>query len=387
MGPEKQIRKVETSEYDSVLGQKSIAVDGSRVYITWADVTDLEGIIYCARSSDNGQNFDAPAKVNDADRQDSKLRPSIAIDDDHSIYIVWEDYSNLNPFSDAPDIYMSKSNNNGYSFGQDIKVNDVEDISDDAQTAPMIVANGSGQLFVTWMEKPTGSSFKHIRLARSTNGGTSFQPEVKVSNDALRTGDPALGVSPTGVIWVAWRDYRSDNQDVYASRSGDNGATFGPELKVNDDPGYEYQTSPCLAVDENGVAYIAWQDSRDPGRNDFDIYFAYSTSTNSFSTNKRINRIDDVAMCPNIALTPGGGVFVTYRDMRDDAGGDIYVTGSLDGGNTFSLHHDVKVNEDTTPSIQLSPQIAIGDDGKLHIAWGDGRDLKPSIYYAQSIYP
>ena len=387
VGENKQIKGINTSEYDSVLGQKAIAVDQNRIYITWADVENLEGVIYCARSIDGGQNFENPVKVNDANRDDSKLRPSIAVDEAHSVYVVWEDYCNLNPFSDAPDIYLSKSNNYGYSFGQDIQVNDDEDICDDSQTYPMIVARETGKLYISWMEKPTGLSYKHIRLVRSTDGATSFSDEIQVSNQALRTGDPVLGVSPNGVIWVAWRDYRNDNQDIFAARSADDGNTFGPELKVNDDSGYEYQTSPCIAVDEDGVAYIAWQDSRDPGRNDFDIYFAYSVGTNAFSVNKRINRIDNVAFQPNIALISDGGVFVTYRDMRDDLGGDIYVTGSLDRGQSFSIHHDVKVNDDNEASIQLSPQIAISEDGALHFAWGDGRGLNPSIYYAQSIFP
>jgi len=386
MGENKSITDIALPQRNVVLGRRSVAVDDNRVYVTWADIQGYTGVILCSRSSDNGETFSPPVTVNDADHVDAKQRPSIAVSSTGRVYIVWEDYGNLNPFSDAPDILSASSNNQGYSFGSVVKVNDIETVADDFQTEPTVCTGNAGDVFVCWMEKPSGNSFKHIRVAHSVDSGLTFT-EKKIVSEQLRVGNPTMDANSNGTIWVAWRDYRNENQDIFAVCSTNNGTSYGSEIRVNDDQTAEYQSAPSLVVDDDGVAYIAWEDSRQPGRSDFNIYFAHSTSSTSFSENQRINRIDNVAMNPNIAIAPNGGIFVVYRDMRSDVCGDIYVTGSLDKGQTFSVHHDVKVNDDDTPSIQITPQVAVGAYSKIHVIWGDGRGGNPSVFYANSIYP
>lgn len=386
MGENKSIANIALSEHNVVLGRRSVAVDDNRVYITWTDIQGYNGVILCSRSSDNGETFSSPVTVNDSDHQDAKQRPSIAVSSTGKVIIVWEDYGNLNPFSDAPDIMSASSNNQAYSFGDVVKVNDIETVADDFQTEPTVCTGAADDIFVCWMEKPSGDSFKHIRVARSTDSGLTFT-EKKITSEQLRVGNPTMDVNSNGTIWVAWRDYRNENQDIFAVCSTNNGTSYGSETRVNDDATAEYQSAPSLVVDDDGIAYIAWEDSRQPGRNDFNIYFAHSTGITSFSENQRINRIDNNAMNPNISMSPNGGIFVVYRDMRSDICGDIYVTGSLDKGQTFSVHHDVKVNDDDTPSIQITPLVAVGSLNKIHVIWGDGRDGNPSVFYANSIYP
>jgi hypothetical protein len=377
------LTEIHSSAHEVVLGRKSIAVDGHRVYVVWSDVVDMRGVVCCAKSNDGGQTFGSPIQVNDANHEDIKQKPAIAVDSEGTIYVVWEDYGNLNPFSDAPDILMAKSNNNAYSFGQNVMVNDEEDVADDFQTEPIVCTSANDHVFVCWMERLSGSTAKHIRMARSSNGGTSFA-ETQVSSEQLRTGSPTMDANDDGTIWIAWRDYRCDNQDIFAARSSNNGQTFSQEIKVNDDSGYAFQSEPSLGVDDDGKCYIAWLDRRN-GR--FDIFFARSEGVSAFSTNKMINRIPGTAINPIVAVTGDGGVFVVHKDTRSDALGDIFVTASLDAGTTFTDQHDVKINDDQGMAIQLSPQIALGQDGKLHFVWGDGRGNNPRVFYAQSIFP
>ncbi|MFH1513842.1 MAG: sialidase family protein [bacterium] len=386
MGANIPIAPIEIPYHDIVLGRRSIAVDQNYVYVVWTDIDSMKGVVLCSSSSDGGETFGLPVTVNDSSHQDGKQKPSVTTDSLGNVYIVWEDYGNLNPFSDASDILMSISHDHGMSFNDDVRVNDTELVDDDNQFEPGVCVGANNILFVCWMEKPSAESFKQIRVARSTNMGVTFT-EKAVSSQQLRTGNPTMDANENGIVWVAWRDYRRDHQDIYACKSTNNGLAYGQEIRVNDDETAEYQSAPSLAVGSDGTAYIAWEDSRKPGNHDFNIYFAYSIGNTSFSENQKINRIDDVAINPKLAITPEGGVFVVYRDMRNEAVGDIYVTGSLDKGKTFSVHHDVMVNDDLNGGIQLSSQIAVGSDGKLHVTWCDGRDGNPRIFYAGSLFP
>jgi hypothetical protein len=383
MGSNIPVADINTTSHEIVLGKKSVAVDEHRIYVVWCDVEDLKGKVYCSRSMDSGLTFEEPLLVNDTDHQDSKQRPSVAVDGEGIVYVVWEDYENLNPFSDCADIFLSSSNNYGYSFGQDSMVNDVEDQASDGQSEPSICAVGDGTVYVSWVEQGEGSSLKKINVAHSVNKGITFE-ETSASTEQLRTGTPSLAANESGTVWVAWRDYRNGQQDVFASRSTDGAQNFGPEIRINDDAGNKFQSDPALAINSDGTAYAAWIDTRDSGYN---IYFARSTSGTTFSTNQKINRINGTALAPNIASTPNGCIYVTYRDMRNDSMGDIYITSSLNGGESFTTDHDVLVNDDPAPSIQQYPQVAVGSNGKVHLIWGDGRGLDPRIFYAQSIYP
>lgn len=383
MGSNLPISGIHTTTHEIVLGKKSVAVDQHRIYVVWCDVEDLEGRVYCSRSIDSGLTFQTPLLVNDADHQDSKQRPSVAVDGEGVVYVIWEDFENLNPFSDCADIFMSSSNNYGYSFGQDIMVNDFEDQASDGQSESAICAVGDGKVYVCWVEQQEGSAQKNIKVARSTNQGVTFT-ESAASTNQLRTGNPSIAANESGTVWVAWRDYRNGQQDVFASRSTDGAICFGPETRINDDAGVKYQSDPVLAINSDGTAYAAWLDTRDEGYN---VYFARSTSGTTFSANQKINRINGTALSPNITSTPNGAIYVAYRDMRDDSMGDIYVTSSLNGGVCFTTDHDVLVNDDSAPSIQQFPQVAVGSNGRVHLIWGDGRGLNPRIFYAQSIYP
>jgi len=61
---------------------------------------------------------------------------------------------------------------------------------------------------------------------------------------------------------------RAQQADIFVSRSTDNGTTFGPPVKVNDDPGTTSHVFPTVQVNKNGSVFVGWLDRRnDPTYN------------------------------------------------------------------------------------------------------------------------
>jgi len=70
----------------------------------------------------------------------------------------------------------------------------------------------------------------------------------------------------------------SNGTDIFVSRSTDNGVSWSPPLRVNDDPAgvANDQFNQWLAVDpSNGSVNLSWNDTRnDPARLSTDIFYA-----------------------------------------------------------------------------------------------------------------
>lgn len=205
----------------------------------------------------------------------------------------------------------------------------------------------TGDLYVTWEEMGTG--VPQILFARSGDGGATWGQPVKVNDvDPKRDWDfsdqmPTMSVAPNGRIDIAWYDYRNDPtyktgdtrngfQDVYYAASTDGGRTWSKNRPLNDRPidrrfgprrtGGIY--GPLGVVSTDKVAYVAWDDTRngnDQNANQ-DIYFTrvrYAPAAEAFGAAKRTGVSPWAAglLGAAIAVAVGGMVVITAaQDLR-----------------------------------------------------------------------
>lgn len=250
-------------------GRPDIAIDSNDViHIVWNDNRlDPDPInppnyfdIFYANSTDGGVTFSPNKKITDV-MPASARSPAIAIDDKDNIHVAWCDYRNTG--ITGPDIYYANSTDGGSSFSSNKRVSD--DTADLYQYTPDIAANG-GIIGIVWDDDRESS----IYFANSTDGGITFSPNKRVNSftgGLHQTG--SIAINGEGYICVAWE---GGSIDIYFANSTDGGATFSPSQRVNDDSGSDYQRWPSLAL-RNRTVYIAWQDDRN---GNYDIYFSRS---------------------------------------------------------------------------------------------------------------
>jgi len=157
--------------------------------------------------------------------------------------------------------------------------------------------------------------------------------------------NPAMAGNGNGVLYAVWEDGRNGgvfNRDIYFTLSTDGGFTWAEDdIRVNDDdplPHTANQNKPDLAYDPSrDLLYAVWQDQRS---GDFDIYFSYwpAPTVTGWSTNTLLS-IDPPT--------------------------------SLDANQL-------------NPSIVVGPKVPGGGPVGVYVVWEDRRNGNDDVYLSRS---
>ncbi len=178
----------------------------------------------------------------------TSLIPAMAVDRSNGahrgrIYVVWNDERNGDP-----DILLTYSSDQGDTWSTPERVNDDYTGGGTDQLFPWVWVNDSGQVQVMFLDRredPANLKFA-IYLATSTDGGVTFGPNVRISDPALAQGgvgrdvntflgDYIGGVSAGGRAFLVWTDGRSGDLDIFVRSV--NEADFDADGVGNDGDG------------------------------------------------------------------------------------------------------------------------------------------------------
>ncbi len=106
--------------------------------------------------------------------------------------------------------------------------------------APQLVVDGRGSVHLVWGESLAGPLERHhIRYARSTDGGRTFEPprEIPGAHGAVyeSVNFPAVGLDGAWNVYILWHlfpDHTALPQGLGFSVSQDGGETFAPPAVV-----------------------------------------------------------------------------------------------------------------------------------------------------------
>lgn len=201
--------------------------------------------------------------------------------------------------------------------------------------------------------------------------------EVTAITDAARQEAPVM-VNGTDALYIAWEDDRNGgiyNKDVFFAYSSDGGESWSPDIRVNQDPVTEEsnQASPALAF-HGSTLYALWQDNR---QGNYDIYMARSTDDGEHWDEPEGNPINDDQgdadqVHPSLAVGDDGTLYAVWQDERN-GNNDIYLSRSQDGGETWSQNTFVTDDPESTEQRQTSPSIAV-HEGIVYLVWEDERN-------------
>jgi hypothetical protein len=231
------------------------------------------------------------------------------------------------------------------------------------------IAASGDSLYVVWFDNRDGNN--EIYFKRSVDNGASWGADTRLTTDAAGSNLPAIAVSGQD-IHVAWSDARDGNFEIYYKHSADAGVTWSSDTRLTNDAAISSQ--PCLALSGANV-YMAFRDSRDGNQ---EIYFKRSVDNGvTWSTDARLTNNSEQSFGANL-VADGQYLAMVWLDSRD-GNAEIYFRKSLDGGTSWGseirLTNDINASQ--TPSVAIS-----GSD--LHVTWNDNRDGNFEIYYKHS---
>ncbi|RJP77401.1 MAG: exo-alpha-sialidase [Candidatus Zixiibacteriota bacterium] len=260
--------------------------------------------LFVARSTDGGVNWDPFVPAVNAVPDAFEDKELIACDRtgglyDGNLYVAWARFTNNVTVSR---IHVVRSTNGGVSWDAPVQVSDTTSVQ---WAVPAV--GPDGQVYVGWVRyNPPGIyldrsldggvTWRQDRLVQTTAFAQAYiNPQLAMFNF------PALDVDITagprrGYLYIAFTDDLYGDTDLFFTRSTDGGTTWSPRVRINDDAvanGCD-QFHPWLVCDEQGALHVTFYDRRnDPGQNLLmDLYYAYSTDGGeNWSVNERITTV------------------------------------------------------------------------------------------------
>lgn len=240
-------------------------------------------------SSPDGINWTVSGCAHNGSNDD---RPSMWVDNDPTSLGYGRMYVSFNNFNlDNGALEVSYSDNGtswttvplSSTFYRDVQITGAQ-VSPSANRAAL---NGYDSVFVASMNEGGGGGANRINLMfRSNNGGATwtmitmgapFAPPgdgVCSSNSYFEQvnpiwrhmgwGEPGVGPNNTVHYTYAGAGTNSDHGDIFYTRSTDNGTTWSTPIKLNTDPDQQYHTQwmPNLSVTPGGKVTVSWYDRR-----------------------------------------------------------------------------------------------------------------------------
>jgi hypothetical protein len=267
------------------------------------------------------------------------------------VIVTWfsETFALVPPFNDVSQrIEYAVSNDDGNSFGP---------------TRTVAPVNPQGEPLGYNRGRPTILNTPYIFVDRGSDDG------VITSQETSRPGFGNVyiayfsGKPPFGTVTKA--------ADIFVSTSTDNGTTFGPPVKVNDDNTATTHVFPSVQANKNGDVYVAWLDRRqDPVANTFtDLYAAVSKTFGASFGHNKLQTDESTQWDDRADALPNFGDY----NSSEMLGFNQFVTVWSDGRFPAGVFNLV-----TTPGTPGFPFLASTPDAMFTIANGLGVGQDPN---------
>jgi hypothetical protein len=348
--------------YLSYNNTRCIATSGALVCVVWWDIRDGNREIYFKRSTDAGLTWDNDTRLtNNTAWSDF---PCIAISGS-VIHVIWMDDRNESYY---PEIYYKRSSDGGLTWGEDVQL--TSDPSDPG--VPSIAAIGS-DVHIVWHDIRDGNW--EIYYKRSTDGGLTWGPDQRLTNDAATSERPSIavtGTEPNEEISVVWDDDRDGDKEIYFVHSSDGGVTWQSQTRLTSSIGES--EAACIGAFNSNV-HVTWVDSRDGNS---EIYYKKSTDSGlTWGDDMRLTNDPVVSANPSIALS-GNNIHIVWIDWREN-NEEVYYKHSTDNGTGWDT--DTRLTDNPANSenafIAISGQV-------VHVLWQDKRNGNEDIFYKQN---
>lgn len=233
------------------------------------------------------------------------------------------------------------------------------------------VAANRDTIHITWSDQRDGNS--EIYYKRSINGGTDWDPDIRITNNSASSGQSSVGVAGLNVH-IIWQDDRDGNGEIYYKRSTSGGSFWGSDIRLTNNS--VNSDLPSVAVSGTNVHMVCqerWEGHQ--------IYYKRSTDNGAnWGPTTRISYIYSFADGPSIAVT-GINVHVAFWDARSGGSGRIFYKRSTNNGTNWS--EDTPITADT---IGAEIPCVVVSGLNIHLTWNSlyGPTSRRDIYYKQS---
>ncbi len=245
-------------------GSPSIFVSGSDVHLVWDDVRNGNHEVYYKNSTNGGVTWSSDMRLTNG--AIGILSPSVSAADS-GVHVVWNDLRGGINCS----IWYKRSSNGGTSWHSDTILS--YNPWPNGSQSPNIYASGS-TVHLVWDDYYYSSGNYEIIYKRSNDGGASWPLNRRLTDDPYISRYPTVVVSGSNVH-VGWQDNRDGNWEIYYKHSTDGGLSWEPEVRLSN----AQNVSEYASISVSGpMTHVIWDDNRD---GNYEIYYKRNPTGNS----------------------------------------------------------------------------------------------------------
>lgn len=221
--------------------------------------------------------------------------------------------------------------------------------------APVITFDGLGGGWLVWNEDEG--------LFYSRREGDAWSPKREIdTSPSTRDRSPSLAVDPQGVVWLAWSGFDGSDEEIFFSRWEEGGWEKAQQVNRDDASHDLYDESPHLAIGGDGRPWLVWVGYG--GGLDDEIF--YSRWEGEGWSEEGLVSADDPSsdLMPTLAIDGRGRPWVAWSGEYGGKSGVLYSRWEGEGWSPEGL---VDI-----PSSLLGggePALAIGPRGEPRLAW------------------
>lgn len=287
------------------------------------------------------------------------LYPQLVEKDNH-VYVVWQ-----SSVSGVSTILMAKSLDGGTTFEKPVLLSDESKLS----AFPQITTAGNN-VYSSWVEK-SGDNSTNVVFAKSQDKGNSFGTPVYITHGTQNSGIPKM-FADDKQVYLVWEDNNKGDFEVFLSKSSNYGVSFDPPVDVSTSAGQS--GSPEIVVYQ-GTVYAVWMDNTS---GNYDIFFTKSSDGGkTFSKPVDVSNLKADSGYPQLAVWKNN-VYVTWTQTMTGINYDVFFAKSSNNGDSFGK--PINLSNNHGPSGW--PKIA--SDGNVYVSWVDSTPGKFDVFITKS---
>jgi len=329
--------------------------------------------------------------------------PKIAIDGNNHIHVVWSDYTDGVWGTDIEIMYVNYTDTNGWSNVSVISDGFEGDYWNNRTSInPSIVIDGNNTVHVVWEDDTYGVWGVDTEIMYVNRTATGSWSNATVISDGFEgsywnnddSEIPTIAVDSSNTLHVVWEDASNgewtynalDTEIFYVNYTAINGWS---NVSVISD-GYQGShwnngpsNRPSIATDENNNAHVVWDDFHGGGVSKTQIWYVNYSPQNGWSNGTMISDgfegsywNNDFSYEPVVAIDSDNVIHVVWKDYTNGVWGDdneiMYVNYTTSNGWTnATCISDGFAGSYWNDEDSDNPAIAVDGNNKVHIIWDD----------------
>ncbi len=237
----------------------ALASDGD-VLVAWVD-NQAQTVYFQRYDNELNPRLDSPVAVSDSPKIFSWLPRIASVNDGQTVLVAWQEIL-FTGGSHGGEILLARSTDGGRSFETPINLSNTTGGASKGRLSPERWDNGSLDLVAAGNRVHVAWTEYDgkLRVASSADGGQHFADPVDVAGSGGRpTRGPALALLEDGRLLLAWTFGEDNSADVQLAVSSDHGQRF--EQLGAAHRRFGHADAPRLAVDGRGQVHLVWAES------------------------------------------------------------------------------------------------------------------------------